>query len=45
MKRVEDIHNVPLATNLTIAEDVLHLMAEHPEVLDGKKTELLIGAI
>jgi methylglyoxal synthase len=31
--RVCDVHNVPLATNLTTAEAVLHLMAEHPELL------------
>jgi methylglyoxal synthase len=33
--RVCDVHNVPLATNLTTAEAVLHLMAEHPEALSG----------
>ena len=31
--RVCDAHNIPLATNLTSAEAVLHLMVEHPEVL------------
>jgi len=32
--RVCDVHNVPLATNLTTAEAVLHLIFEHPEVID-----------
>ena len=31
--RVCDVHNVPLATNLSTAEAVLYLMAEHPEAL------------
>jgi methylglyoxal synthase len=31
--RVCDVHNVPLATNLATAEAILHLVAEHPEVL------------
>jgi methylglyoxal synthase len=33
--RVCDAHNVPLATNLTTAEAVLHLLFEHPEALGG----------
>jgi len=33
--RVCDVYNIPLATNLTTAEAVLHLMAEHPEALSG----------
>lgn len=33
--RVCDVHNVPLATNLTTAEAVLHLIFEHPEALGG----------
>jgi len=33
--RVCDVHNVPLATNLTTAEAVLHLMVEHPEAFRG----------
>jgi len=33
--RVCDVHNIPLATNLATAEAVLHLMAEHPEALNG----------
>jgi methylglyoxal synthase len=33
--RVCDVHNVPLATNLTTAEAVLHLLVEHPEVFSG----------
>lgn len=31
--RVCDVHNVPLATNLTTAEAILHLISEHPEAL------------
>jgi methylglyoxal synthase len=33
--RVCDVHDVPLATNLTTAEAVLHLLVEHPEVFSG----------
>jgi methylglyoxal synthase len=33
--RVCDVHLVPLATNLSTAEAVLHLLAEHPEALGG----------
>jgi methylglyoxal synthase len=33
--RVCDVHDVPLATNLTTGEAVLHLMFEHPEALSG----------
>ncbi len=33
--RVCDVHDVPLATNLTTAEAVLHLIFEHPEALGG----------
>jgi len=33
--RVCDVHSVPLATNLSTAEAVLHLLAEHPEALGG----------
>jgi methylglyoxal synthase len=33
--RVCDVHNVPLATNLTTAEAVMHLIFEHPEALGG----------
>lgn len=33
--RVCDVHNVPLATNLTTAEAVMHLILEHPERLSG----------
>jgi methylglyoxal synthase len=32
--RVCDVHNVPLATNLATAEAVMHLLFEHPEVLE-----------
>ncbi len=34
--RVCDVHNVPLATNLTTAEAVLSLIFEHPEALGGQ---------
>jgi methylglyoxal synthase len=34
--KICDIHNVPIATNLITAEAVLHLMAEHPEALNGQ---------
>ena len=33
--RICDVHDVPLATNVTTAEAVLHLMFEHPEALSG----------
>ena len=33
--RVCDVHDVPLATNLSTGEAVLHLMFEHPEALSG----------
>jgi methylglyoxal synthase len=33
--RVCDVHNVPLATNLSTAEEVMHLISEHPEALGG----------
>jgi methylglyoxal synthase len=35
--RVCDVHNVPLATNLTTAEAVLRLIFEHPEALGENK--------
>jgi methylglyoxal synthase len=31
--RVCDVHNIPLATNLTSAEAILHLMFDHPELM------------
>ncbi|HAS04371.1 MAG TPA: methylglyoxal synthase [Dehalococcoidia bacterium] len=31
--RVCDVHNVPLATNLSSAEGILHLINNHPDVL------------
>ena len=34
--RVCDAHGVPLATNIATAEAVLHLLAGHPEALDGR---------
>jgi methylglyoxal synthase len=33
LMRVCDVHNVPLATNVSTAEAVLHLIFEHPEEL------------
>jgi len=39
LMRVCDVHNVPLATNMATAEAVLHLLFEHPEVLDETETE------
>jgi methylglyoxal synthase len=33
--RICDTHGVPLATNVATAEAVLHLLAEHPEALNG----------
>ncbi len=33
--RICDAHGVPLATNIATAEAVLHLIAEHPEALNG----------
>jgi methylglyoxal synthase len=35
LMRVCDVHDVPLATNLTTGEAVLHLMFEHPEAMSG----------
>jgi len=35
--RVCNVHNVPLTTNLTTAEAVLHLIAEHPEALGRRQ--------
>ncbi|MGD9394554.1 MAG: methylglyoxal synthase [Dehalococcoidia bacterium] len=35
--RVCDVHNVPLATNLTTAEAVLRLIFEHPEALGANQ--------
>ena len=34
--RVCDAHCIPLATNIATAEAVLHLLAEHPEALNGE---------
>jgi methylglyoxal synthase len=33
--RICDAHGIPLATNIATAEAVLHLLAEHPEALNG----------
>ena len=37
--RVCDAHSIPLATNITTAEAVLHLLFEHPEALSGHHLE------
>ena len=39
LMRVCDVHNVPLATNLATAEAVMHLLFEHPEILDEREIE------
>lgn len=39
LMRVCDVHNVPLATNMSTAEAVMHLLFEHPEVLDKVEME------
>ncbi len=39
LMRVCDVHNVPLATNMATAEAVMHLLFEHPEVLDEVEVE------
>ena len=41
--RVCDVHNVPLATNLATAEAVMHLIFEHPEVLDEPQIEAALN--
>ena len=33
--RICDAHGIPLATNIATTEAVLHLLAEHPEALNG----------
>jgi len=33
--RICDAHGIPLATNIATAEAILHLLAEHPEALNG----------
>ncbi|MBN1367250.1 MAG: methylglyoxal synthase [Dehalococcoidales bacterium] len=33
--RIYDVHGIPLATNIATAEAILHLLAEHPEALNG----------
>ena len=30
-----DVHNIPLATNMTSAEAVLHLLFDHPQAMGG----------
>jgi methylglyoxal synthase len=40
LMRVCDVHNVPLATNMATAEAVMHLLFEHPEVLDEYDAEI-----
>jgi methylglyoxal synthase len=39
LMRVCDVHNVPLATNMATAEAVMHLLFEHPEILDERDIE------
>ena len=39
LMRVCDVHNVPLATNMATAEAVMHLLFEHPEVLEEAEME------
>jgi methylglyoxal synthase len=45
--RVCDVHNVPLATNLTTAEAVLHLIFDHPEVIGelSLRSRFLTGVV
>ncbi|MEN8615285.1 methylglyoxal synthase [Dehalogenimonas sp. THU2] len=45
--RVCDVHNVPLATNVATAEAVLHLIFEHPEVINevSVRSRFLTGVI
>jgi len=33
--RICDAHSIPLATNITTAEAILHLLIEHPEAVNG----------
>jgi methylglyoxal synthase len=39
LMRVCDVHNVPLATNMATAEAIMHLLFEHPEVLEETEVE------
>lgn len=45
--RVCDVHNVPLATNVATAEAVLHLIFEHPEIINevSVRSRFLTGVI
>ncbi len=45
--RVCDVHNVPLATNLTTAEAVLHLIFDHPEIIGelSLRSRFLTGVV
>ncbi|RJO61174.1 MAG: methylglyoxal synthase [Dehalococcoidia bacterium] len=43
LMRVCDVHNVPLATNMVTAEAVMHLLFEHPEVLDEPQIEATLN--
>jgi methylglyoxal synthase len=45
--RVCDVHNVPLATNLTTAEAVLHLIFEHPDIIGEQslRSRFLTGVV
>jgi methylglyoxal synthase len=42
-----DVHNVPLATNATTAEAVLHLIFDHPEIIDEQslRSRFLTGVV
>ncbi|MDV2988939.1 MAG: methylglyoxal synthase [Dehalogenimonas sp.] len=45
--RVCDVHNVPLATNVTTAEAVLHLIFEHAAIIDeaSVRSRFLTGVV
>ena len=45
--RVCDVHNVPLATNVTTAEAVLHLIFEHSEIISEAsiRSRFLTGVV
>lgn len=45
--RVCDVHNVPLATNVTTAEAVLHLIFEHSEIISeaSVRSRFLTGVV
>ncbi|AKG52795.1 methylglyoxal synthase [Dehalogenimonas sp. WBC-2] len=45
--RVCDVHNVPLATNVTTAEAILHLIFEHSEIINEAsiRSSFLTGVV